>query len=286
MCDVNVWRVHIDTVRPLAGWPRGSCVCCERQQSEEYHHEGRFRKAERHCLFKYTLAGEGVFRHGQTNHRLGPGRGFLCRISDPRTAYFYPPGRTEPWEFLYLTFLGDAAERLVEELLGRHGPVYSLPTDSEVLRGLLGFRTRDGQRISMSPARSAKLTLDLLAALLESQTAIAPHAPEHLAEQARRLVRENLHTPFDATQMARHLDVSREHLTRVFRARTGQTPYQYILAEKIRQACRLLKETSQPVAVIASAVGFEDPVSFSRAFRRVMQITPRRFRQVGSVPLE
>lgn len=286
MCDMDLWRVHFDTVRPLSAWPRSSSVCCERQNSEDYHHEGRFRKAERHCLFKYTLAGEGAFRVGQTTHRLGPGRGFLCRVSDPRTAYYYPPDATEPWEFLYLTFLGPAADRLVEDLLRRHGPIYELLTDSEPLRLLWGYRTHDGETLSVSPARSAKITLDLLATLLESKESAVTDAPEHLAEKARQIVREHLDQPFDATQLARRLNVSREHLSRVFHARTGQTPYQYILAEKIRQACRRLKDTDLPVADVAAAVGFENPVSFSRAFRRVMQITPKRFRQVGSMPLD
>lgn len=280
------WRVHLDTVGPLGYWPRSSNVCCEVQDTEAYHHEGRFRRAERLCLFKYTLSGEGLFRDGQNRYCLGPGRGFLCRVSDPRTAYGYPPGGTEPWTFLYLAFLGPLADRMVDDLLDRHGPIYALPVDSEPLQVLRTFRAFDGRTLSVSPARSAKIVLDLLAALLGSKQSSPTDAPEHLAEKARTVVRENLGRPFDATQLARRLGVSREHLSRVFRARTGQSPYQYILGEKIRQACRLLKDSPRPVGDVAAAVGFEDPVSFCRAFRRVMQITPGRFRQVGSVPLE
>ena len=52
------------------------------------------------------------------------------------------------------------------------------------------------------------------------------------------------------------------------------------LVDRVRAelACRLLDDSSLSVHAIASSLGFADPSSFSRFFRRMRGVTPREYR--------
>ena len=281
-----LWMTRFQTFRPMASLPCLRVIASERQDDRSYRHEGRFRQREMHCLFKYSLEGRGGFRDAAGEHGLPAGTGFLCEIRDPATAYYYPPDATEPWRFVYAAFDGPAATAMVREWLDRYGPIYQLPADAGIVPRLLGCRSGGGEEMRISPAEGAKLVFDLLAALAESKDRTAGEEPgNRLVLLAQEIVRENLDCNLNVSDLAARLNVSREHLTRTFREQTGQTPYRYVLREKMLLACRLLKETSLTNKEIAARLGYDAPAHFTRTFRTVMQMTPSRFRQVGVVPV-
>jgi len=82
------------------------------------------------------------------------------------------------------------------------------------------------------------------------------------------------------------LGISREHLSRVFKEQTAQTPYQYLQRQKMLEACRLLKETRLTQKEVAFRMGYNVPAHFTRAFTRIMRLTPSRFRAVGIMPTQ
>jgi AraC-like DNA-binding protein/quercetin dioxygenase-like cupin family protein len=73
--------------------------------------------------------------------------------------------------------------------------------------------------------------------------------------------------------------VSRAYLTRSFRAVTGVTLVQYLTVVRIRNACRLLKDTDDSVTEIARACGFSGGTYFENVFKRLRGMTPRQYRK-------
>ena len=55
-------------------------------------------------------------------------------------------------------------------------------------------------------------------------------------------------------------------------------PHQYLLHTRLHRAALALRQSDQPVSVIALDAGFEDLSTFNRRFRRVMGATPTAFR--------
>jgi AraC-like DNA-binding protein len=281
------WLVNFRTFRPLATIPRLLVAAGERQTDPAYHHEGRFRQSEPHCLFKYNIAGAGVFRDDAGEHEITPGRGFLCEIRDPATAYYYPPDGRQAWEFVYLCFGGRTATAMVRELVQRYGPVYELPREGGIVSRMLAWESHTGTRPSLSPVEGGRLVLELLTGLAESAQRPEPRGPRPLlAIRVQELIRDNLDRNLSVSDLASMAGVSREHLTRVFREQTSLSPYQYLLRQKMLLACRLLKETSLTHKEISGRLGYGAPAHFSRTFRKVLRMTPGRFRQVGSIPWE
>lgn len=66
---------------------------------------------------------------------------------------------------------------------------------------------------------------------------------------------------------------------RRFRAATGYTPVAYVQTLRIEEAKQLLETTALPIGDVGAAVGYEDPAFFRRLFKRLVGVTPARYRQ-------
>jgi len=66
---------------------------------------------------------------------------------------------------------------------------------------------------------------------------------------------------------------------RRFRAATGRAPIDYVQALRIEEAKHILEREDLPVDEVCAAVGYEDPGSFRRIFRREVGVTPSAYRR-------
>jgi AraC family transcriptional regulator len=92
-------------------------------------------------------------------------------------------------------------------------------------------------------------------------------------------VQDRLHTDLSLADLADVVGLSKYHFSRRFKARTGQSPYQFVIYERVRAARRRLRETTQPLAQIALDVGFSSQSHFTRTFKRHVGVTPGQYRR-------
>jgi AraC-like DNA-binding protein len=97
---------------------------------------------------------------------------------------------------------------------------------------------------------------------------------------------EYLDAHFDQTLtldiLAGRAKLSVSRLAHRFKEETGATLIEYLTWVRIGHAQRLLIETNKSCQAIADEVGYNNQSYFSRAFRRVVGITPRQFRRRGT----
>lgn len=103
--------------------------------------------------------------------------------------------------------------------------------------------------------------------------------PSGSLEPTRRWIAERLEEPLDVAAMSRHAGVSPRTFARRFRAETGTTPLQWLLARRVLEARRLLEETDLPVEAVAWRVGFGNAASLREHFRRATATTPTAYRR-------
>ena len=101
---------------------------------------------------------------------------------------------------------------------------------------------------------------------------------ERRVARAIRLVEEDSARPIDLDGLSGEAGTSPYHFLRVFRAVTGETPYQFVLRQRMRQAAVRLRTSDEQVSAIAFDAGFGDLSTFNRRFRRVMGQPPMSFR--------
>lgn len=82
----------------------------------------------------------------------------------------------------------------------------------------------------------------------------------------------------------KQLNVSRNHLTRLFRQQFGLTPTGYLNRLRIARAADLLSQGTMTSLDIAVSCGFESLPSFYACFKRHYGLTPSEYRRGRSGP--
>jgi AraC family transcriptional regulator len=117
---------------------------------------------------------------------------------------------------------------------------------------------------------------------------LAPRRPQRgrdgaLPRGRLRAVLEYIEEHLDADptleQMAAVVHLSIYHFARQFRAATGLPPHQYVIMRRVERARQLLQAgTDLSLADLAAHVGFSDQSQFCHHFKRLVGVTPGRFR--------
>jgi len=106
--------------------------------------------------------------------------------------------------------------------------------------------------------------------------------PERLA-RIEAFVDRRLGGPIRIDQLAGVVGMSASCFSRVFKASTGQTPHQFVVARRVQRARGLIASGRRlTLAQIADRCGFADQAHLTRAFRRVLGTTPARFCRDGA----
>jgi len=97
-------------------------------------------------------------------------------------------------------------------------------------------------------------------------------------KRAMEYINANLAEDVHLESIANELDLSASHFAHEFRNTTGQTPYQYLLDQRMAKAKDLLRRTKLPVQFISASTGFSSPANFVRTFRQRVGLTPEAWR--------
>jgi AraC family transcriptional regulator len=92
--------------------------------------------------------------------------------------------------------------------------------------------------------------------------------------RAMEFITANLHRDVNLEEISAEIGLSPFHFARMFRETSGQTPYQYLLDQRISLAKSLLRNGTFSVQDIALQTGFSSPTNFVRAFRQRVGVTP------------
>ncbi len=95
-----------------------------------------------------------------------------------------------------------------------------------------------------------------------------------------KMMEVNIEEPLSLIQLVSRSGHSKRQLERIFRRDLGTTPMQHYLQIRLNKAQQLVKYTVLPMRSIAVACGFSSMSSFSRAYRRSLQIPPREHRNI------
>lgn len=225
------------------------------------------------------------------------GRTRLAGTGRPGAIAVVPAEHGGRWDIaspapLSYVMLSDARLQDVAEQAGARGRVELVPRVGEPdhvgaqLLQALGDHAANPDRAGTTLIEQ---TLDLLCRHLvrihSTRGGAAGSVARHgalLPWQVRRVaayIDDHLDQDVTLDDMARQLALSRFHFCTAFRLATGQTPHQWLTAERIRRARELLRDPDRPVAEIGLAVGYHTHSAFAATFRKVTGMTPTEFRR-------
>lgn len=97
-------------------------------------------------------------------------------------------------------------------------------------------------------------------------------------EQAIKFIHENYKYDINNQVIASFTGYHPYHLNRMFNKYLGFSLHQYVNNYRITLSEQLLITTDQPIAAIATAVGFNNTISFTENFKSKNKLTPSKYR--------
>jgi AraC-like DNA-binding protein len=107
------------------------------------------------------------------------------------------------------------------------------------------------------------------------------YRPFSYSEQVMNWIDQHYAEEIHLNDIAQSLHLSKYYLSRLFQRETGGSLSEYIIARRIKQACRLLYMTTLSVEHIAVNVGYPNTSYFIRIFKKVMGTTPLQYRSAA-----
>lgn len=100
-----------------------------------------------------------------------------------------------------------------------------------------------------------------------------------LMMSAVKLIENNLTEEISVTELAAKIGYSVFYFSRLFHALTGHTPSDYLNRRRIYQSAAELRDSDRKVIDIALDYQFNNPESYTRAFKRVTGYSPTQWRK-------
>ena len=231
-----------------------------------------------HYLIHHVIRGKGSYVIEGRMYHLNAGDTFLLF---PDVESSYRADEEEPWEYAWVGFAGtDAYSMIANTDFSKKNPVLDQRLISdELFRKIQAVYNANGNTFRDAVAMTGAL-YSLMGYLMQHSKGEekADNLQQHYVERARQYIAEQYSYPITVEDVAVYTGISRSYLFRLFRTMMKQSPKEYLLEYRIRQACQLLNHTELPVGSIAHSVGFEDNLYFSRVFKKYKNCTPSEYR--------
>ena len=246
--------------------------------------------ARNHYLFHYVLSGTGTLMadnaKGETQtYSIKSGQGFL--IFPGQITTYYADLRL-PWEYVWIEFDGlRVKEALDLTELSMNSPVYR--SNSKDLREqLVNEMMYIAHHAKESPFHligHLYLFFDYLMQSSKSTKLVhSSKMSDFYIKEAIHFIEQNFQNNITVEEIASVCGINRSYFGKIFRKSIGRSPQEFLMNYRMVKATELLKLTSLSIAEIGSAVGYENQLHFSRAFKTVYGISPRQWRNQHKNP--
>lgn len=240
--------------------------------------------ARNHYLFHYVISGTGTLMADNSNgetqtYSIKSGQGFLIYPGQINTYY---ADNQLPWEYVWIEFDGlRVKEALDITELSVDNPVYH--SHSKQLREqMMNEMLYIVQHAKESPFHligHLYLFFDYLTQSAKSTKPIQSNKmSDYYIKEAINYIEQNFQNDITIEDIAAVCGINRSYFGKIFRNSIGRTPQEFLMNYRMIKATELLKLTSLSIADIGSAVGYENQLHFSRAFKTIYGISPREWR--------
>lgn len=99
----------------------------------------------------------------------------------------------------------------------------------------------------------------------------------NLIEQAKTIIKDNLNRELTLTDIASHLYIHPNYLSRLFKEKEGVGMSEYIIKLRVEKAKEYLEQPGMKVYEASERVGYESVAFFNRIFKRETGMSPKEY---------
>lgn len=251
------------------------------------HHDDqeKFVRPEGFSKFHWlqTYSGEGEFNLEDKTYRLTRGSGVLLYPGVPHSYYAI----TDQWCTQYLTFNGRDIYTILQTLHIHQSAYYSWEEHSPLemtITSIIDKLVNKGHYYSSYDA-SADLYYFFMQLKQHGQINNRTSIQHHIMQLQPVLDWLEVHygdPNVGIEQMAELLKLTSRQMNTLFQTAFHVSPYAYLIRLRLKKSKELLLlDRRLTITEVASKVGFRDASHFVASFRKQLDITPEKFRQMN-----
>ncbi|HEY8422506.1 MAG TPA: AraC family transcriptional regulator [Thermoclostridium sp.] len=258
--DLNVYRCGIEECRPGYAWGPG---------------------IRDHFIVHYVLNGTGTFSDGKIQRNLYPGDGFVVF---PNCLVTYTADSGNPWTYSWVGFQGLKAEHFLNKAgIYRESPFFTYKTDNKLKDCLSGMISEARLNTSSELMLLGYLYI-FLSLLIQNNQKTSPDLTkfvnqEKYVKKVIDFISKNYSGKISISEIAFNIGLDRSYLYVIFKKIMKMSPQEFLINYRIERAVNLLHNSNLTIGDISRSVGYEDPLQFSKIFKKVKGMSPNQFRQ-------
>ncbi len=232
-------------------------------------------------LVHIVLSGKGYYTVDSKTYEIGPNTAFLIY---PGISTFYHASEDDPWTYVWAGFNGIKAEASLRHAqFSKENPVVKIHNVEPFVNSINGMLSSRHLTYANDLAREGYLYQFVSSLIQNAQTQnnideVHDYSYQVYVDHALEYVEHNYHKNIKVQGIADYIGINRSYLTNCFKNTLNLSPQEYILNYRMNQASVLLKNTNLMISEIASNVGYDDALNFSKAFKKVYGINPTNYR--------
>lgn len=237
-----------------------------------------------HYLFHYVLSGTGVLMADNAKketqiYHIKSGQGFLIFPGQVTT---YIADSNLPWEYTWIEFDGLRVKEAVEQTdLSLNQPVYHSRTKElrELMMHEMLYIAQNSDKSPFHLIGHLYLFFDYL--IQSTKSTSLKHTSkmsDFYIKEAISFIEQNFQNNITIEDIASVCGINRSYFGKIFHNAVGKSPQEFLMNYRMIKARELLKLTSLSISDIGSAVGYENQLHFSRAFKTIYGVSPRNWR--------
>jgi Transcriptional regulator containing an amidase domain and an AraC-type DNA-binding HTH domain len=247
----------------------------EWRQNEKYDFRNDRRKNYEGYLFQYTMEGCGRFETIDSQIELNKGKAFLVSFPS-KSRYFLHNNDT--WHYFYIHFTGIAARYFYDYIHEKRGDVFTLADESSCIELFMKEFKAVKDRRQYIQYESGEFLYRFLTALCRDIEKLQFISNRIWVEAAKEWIENNYTSDKNISDMCDSMGLSMAHVSRQFHTYVGFSPIQYLNKLRIEQSMFLLVNTDLSMNKIAGQSGFANGNYYSKAFRKLVGMTPTQYR--------
>lgn len=234
-----------------------------------------------HYTIHFILSGQGTFTSDNITLKL---RKNQCFIIYPNTLVNYQADINDPWKYCWVGFHGLKADYYIDQIgFTKNCPAIECKKGNNILsivKKLINehndFRARPKNDLYATSLLYRFLAEIDKNSLLDKVTV---NSKEEYVKKAVSFIIRNYSNRISIEDVAGHVGIDRKYLSSLFKKTLNISPQEYLINYRMNKACELLAKDGLLVKEIANSVGYEDPLHFTRIFRKLKGISPSQYRQ-------
>jgi AraC family transcriptional regulator, arabinose operon regulatory protein len=252
---------------------------------------GYYPKAKDHYTYRkkglpenfifYCVDGHGWYQIKDQRYEVGPNEFFIL---PQNVEHAYGSDGDHPWSIYWIHFGGDALAAFNNvQAVQQHFKPAHIKTSNEIISIFtkiyktleLGYSIDNLLFSNMCLSHFLTLFIYNMRHFETTDT-----AKLDCVDSAILYMQEHINENISLGDLSRHYNYSVSRFSNLFKHKTGYAPIDYFLQMKMQKACQQLDFTGLSIKEIAFSMGFDDPYYFSKRFRTIIGVSPKKYRSL------